>query len=390
MEKRTITRNVVLLGLVSLLNDMSSEMIAPIIPGYLIDVLRLKEITSGIIVGLIESLSSILKVLFGYLSDKFQNRKLFVGTGYFLSTFSKAMLGFTKSWFDFLFFKILDRVGKGIRTAPRDALIAESVTGHSSGKAFGFHRMMDTFGAVLGPLVALAILTFLKTGGASSYRTIFFLSAVPGIIAVVIIIFFVKDTGAKVKKKIKGLIPVDKGQIKYFLLVVAIGALGRYSYAFVLWKARSLGYSLLDNLLFYALFNVVYAIFSYPAGVLSDIFGKKRLIMAGFAVGALASLTFYMAKGLAVLLFAFILYGIYVAIDDTVPVSFMADIAGEREKGTVIGTYHTVFGIFVFPASAVAGFLWQTYGIDVAFIFSSVMSFVAFLMMLGFKTTSCS
>lgn len=390
MEKRTIKRNVILLGLVSLLNDMSSEMIAPIVPGYLIDVLRLKEITSGVIVGLIESLSSILKVLFGYLSDKFRNRKFFVGAGYFLSTFSKAMLGFTKGWFDFLFFKILDRVGKGIRTAPRDALIAESVTGRSSGRAFGFHRMMDTFGAVLGPLVALVILSFLKTGRDSSYRTVFFLSAVPGIIAVMIIVFFVKDTGVKVKKKIKGLLSVGKGEIKYFLVVVAVGALGRYSYAFILWKARSLGYSLLDNLLFYALFNVVYAIFSYPAGILSDIFGKKRLIMSGFAVGALASLTFYMAKGLAMLIFAFVLYGIYVAIDDTVPVSFMADIAGAIEKGTVIGTYHTVFGIFVFPASVIAGYLWQTCSIDIAFIFSAVVSFLAFLMMLGFKTTSYS
>ncbi|WP_456397686.1 MFS transporter [Desulfurobacterium sp.] len=296
MGKRIISRNIVLLGLVSLLNDMSSEMIAPIIPGYLIDVLKLKEITSGIVVGLIESLSSILKVLSGYLSDKFRKRKLFVGAGYSISTFSKAMLGFTKSWIDFLFFKILDRIGKGIRTAPRDALIAESVTGCSSGRAFGFHRMMDTFGAVLGPLVALAVLTFLKTGEASSYRTVFFFSAVPGIIAVMIIALFVKDTNVKVKKKIKGLFPVEKRKIKYFLMVVAIGALGRYSYAFVLWKARSLGYSLLDNLLFYALFNVVYAVFSYPAGVLSDIFGKKEVGYVWICYGCISFVDFLYGK----------------------------------------------------------------------------------------------
>ncbi|WP_456485010.1 MFS transporter [Desulfurobacterium sp.] len=388
--KRKISRNVILLGLVSLLNDMSSEMIAPIIPGYLIDVLKLREITSGVVVGLIESLSSILKVLFGYLSDKFQNRKLFVGIGYSISTFSKAMLGFTKSWFDFLVFKILDRVGKGIRTAPRDALIAESTGSNGSGKAFGFHRMMDTFGAVLGPLIALGILAFLKTGGASSYRTVFFLSAVPGIFAVMIIVLFVKDTGRKVKKKIERLVSVEKREIKYFLAVVAVGALGRYSYAFVLWKARSLGYSTMDNLLFYALFNLVYAIFSYPAGVLADIFGKKKLILTGFLIGAGASVTFYAAKSIVGLVVAFILYGIYVAIDDTVPVSFMADVAGEKKKGTVIGTYHTVFGVFVLPASVIAGFLWQNYTIDVAFLFAACMSFLAFLMLLGFRTTSCS
>ncbi|WP_457567502.1 MFS transporter [Desulfurobacterium sp.] len=385
--KRGVSRNVVLLGLVSLLNDMSSEMIAPIIPGYLLDVLKLQEVMSGVVVGLIESLSSILKVVFGYLSDRFQNRKLFVGAGYSISTFSKAMLGFTKSWIDFLFFRILDRVGKGIRTAPRDALIAESA-GAGSGRAFGFHRMMDTFGAVLGPLVALGILTFLKTKGISSYRTVFFFSAVPGVLAVVIIAIFVRDTGKKVKKKVKKIIFIEKREVRYFLAVVAVGALGRYSYAFVLWKARVLGYSLMDNLLFYALFNLVYAVFSYPAGILADIFGKKRVLLFGFFIGGFASLSFCMADNLLTLVVAFILYGVYVAVDDTVPVSFMADVAGEKEKGTVIGTYHTIFGAFLFPASVVAGFLWRFVNIDAAFLFAAAMSFAAFLMLLGLKTTS--
>lgn len=177
-----ISWNVFLLGIVSFLNDMSSEMIAPIVPTYLTDILGIGKVASGSIMGLIESLSSLFKVFFGYVSDVFKRRKIFVALGYLLSTISKGALALTRTWWDFLALRILDRVGKGIRTAPRDALIAESSEKRKNGKSFGFHRMMDTLGAVAGPLVAMGLMALLKNYPMeTAYRYVFLLSAVPGI-----------------------------------------------------------------------------------------------------------------------------------------------------------------------------------------------------------------
>lgn len=197
-----ISWNVFLLGIVSFLNDMSSEMISPIVPSYLTDVLGEGKLISGSIMGAIESMSSLFKVAFGYVSDRFKKRKAFVFIGYALSTLAKGALAFTRSWWDFLTLRALDRIGKGIRTAPRDALIAESSEKGKSGKSFGFHRMMDTLGAVAGPLVAIGILKLLEgLPVEKAYRYVFLLSAVPGLISLLVILLFVKDRGAEVKRR---------------------------------------------------------------------------------------------------------------------------------------------------------------------------------------------
>jgi MFS family permease len=180
---------------------------------------------------------------------------------------------------------------------------------------------------------------------------------------------------------IVGISSLRKRELQLFLAVVAVGALGRYSYAFTLWRARELGYSVLEGIAFYALFNVVYALASYPVGVLSDRVGKRRLIAVGFAVASLASLTFALAGSLSLLLLAFVLYGLYIAIEDTVPRAYMADLAGSHEKGTVIGAYHTVFGLFVFPASVIAGYLWQVSSLRSSFLYATAMNLLAFVMM---------
>ncbi|MCO6040641.1 MFS transporter [Thermococcus alcaliphilus] len=377
-----ISWNVFLLGIVSFLNDMSSEMIAPIVPTYLTDVLGIGKAASGSIMGLIESLSSLFKVLFGYVSDAFRKRKIFVALGYLLSTISKGALAFTRSWWDFLTLRVLDRVGKGIRTAPRDALIAESSEKGKSGKSFGFHRMMDTLGAVAGPLVAIGLLALLKSYPIkTAYRYVFLLSAVPGIVGVLLVLFLVKDKGEEVKKKIKGISALKSRSLRMFLVIVALAALGRYSYAFTLWKAKELGYSVLQGLGFYAVFNAIYALSAYPIGYYSDKVSKKAVITVGFGVAALASLLFAYSKSLPMLLLAFVSYGIYIAIEDTIPRAYMADLAGEFEKGTVIGAYHTVFGIFVFPASVIVGYLWQAYSLKVGFIYAAIINIVAMLLM---------
>ena len=377
-----ISWNVFLLGIVSFLNDMSSEMIAPIVPTYLTDVLGVGKAASGSIMGLIESLSSLFKVVFGYVSDLFRKRKIFVAFGYLLSTVSKGALAFTRSWWDFLTLRVLDRVGKGIRTAPRDALIAESSEKGKSGKSFGFHRMMDTLGAVAGPLVAMGLLAFLKSYPLErTYRHIFLLSAAPGIVGVLLVLFLVKDKGEEVKKKVKGISALKSRNLRMFLVIVALAALGRYSYAFTLWKAKELGYSVLQGLGFYAVFNAIYALSAYPIGYYSDKVNKKAVITVGFGVAALASLLFAYSKSLSMLLLAFVFYGVYIAIEDTIPRAYMADLAGEFEKGTVIGAYHTVFGIFVFPASVIVGYLWQTYSLKVGFVYAATVNLLAMLLM---------
>ena len=377
-----ISWNVFLLGIVSFLNDMSSEMIAPIVPTYLTDVLGVGKAASGSIMGLIESLSSLFKVVFGYVSDLFRKRKIFVAFGYLLSTVSKGALAFTRSWWDFLTLRVLDRVGKGIRTAPRDALIAESTEKGKSGKSFGFHRMMDTLGAVAGPLVAMGLLAFLKSYPLErTYRHIFLLSTVPGIVGVLLVLFLVKDKGEEVKKKVKGISALKSRNLRMFLVIVALAALGRYSYAFTLWKAKELGYSVLQGLGFYAVFNAIYALSAYPIGYYSDKVNKKAVITVGFGVAALASLLFAYSKSLSMLLLAFVFYGVYIAIEDTIPRAYMADLAGEFEKGTVIGAYHTVFGIFVFPASVIVGYLWQTYSLKVGFVYAATVNLLAMLLM---------
>lgn len=377
-----ISWNVFLLGIVSFLNDMSSEMIAPIVPTYLTDVLGVGKAASGSIMGLIESLSSLFKVLFGYVSDVFRKRKIFVALGYLLSTISKGALAFTRSWWDFLTLRVLDRVGKGIRTAPRDALIAESSEKGKSGKSFGFHRMMDTLGAVAGPLVAIGLLAFLRNYPIkTAYRYVFLLSAVPGIVGVLLVLFLVKDKGEEVKKKIKGISALKSKNLRLFLVIVALAALGRYSYAFTLWKAKELGYSVIQGLGFYAVFNAIYALSAYPIGYYSDKLSKKAVITLGFGVAALASLLFAYSINLPMLLLAFVFYGVYMAIEDTIPRAYMADLAGEFEKGTVIGAYHTVFGIFVFPASLIVGYLWQAYSLKVGFIYGATVNLIAMLLM---------
>ncbi|WP_457742322.1 MFS transporter [Thermococcus sp.] len=373
--------NVFILGIVSFLNDMSSEMIAPIVPAYLTEVLKAGKLASGSIMGLIESSSSLFKVLFGYFSDKFRRRKAFVFTGYALSTLAKALLAFSRGWLDFLALRLLDRTGKGIRTAPRDALIAESSNG-KTGKSFGFHRMMDTLGAVAGPLVAVFLLSVLAyLPKETLYRRIFLFSAVPGLLSLVIIALFVRDKGGEVRKKIAGISSLRSRSLQLFLLVVAIGTLGRYSYAFTLWKAEELGYTVLQGSAFYALFNLIYALSAYPIGLYSDRMSKRVLISVGFLLSALASLCFAFATGLVLLITAFVLYGLYMAVMDTVPRAYMAELAGEGEKGTVIGAYHTVVGVFAFPASLIASYLWSAYSLTYSFLFASMMAFLAFILL---------
>ncbi len=376
-----VKRNVVLLGIVSFFNDVSSEMIAPLLPIFLTNVLFAGKLVSGSIMGAIESSSSLFKVVFGYISDKMQKRNRFVFAGYLISTASKAALAFVYSAYEFLLLRIADRIGKGVRTAPRDAIIAES--SGESGKSFGFHRSMDTLGAVIGPILAIVLLNFLGNS-ISTIRLIFLLSAVPATIGIFFLLF-VKDTGLGLSKAIKGISAFKNRELKIFMLAIFIASLGRYSYAFTIWRAEELGYNLVESIILYAIFNVIYSVSAYPSGLISDKVGKKFMVGVGFLLFASTSLIFAFAKSLIGFILAFSLFGISVAIEDTVPRAYASDLAKDFEKGTIIGAYHTLYGLAVFPASFILSLCWQTIGLSYGFIYAAVMNLIAIAILILLK-----
>ncbi len=377
-----VSKNIFFLGVASFLNDMSSEMIAPVIPAYLTAMLGLGGLIGGFIVGITASASSLFRVVFGYYSDRFGRRKPFILVGYALSTVSKALLAFSSSWFGFLALRLLDRLGKGVRTAPRDALISESSREHESGRSFGFHRMMDTLGAVVGPLITVLILRFISgIPKERIYHDIFLLSALPGTVLLIVIIFSVRDNLTDVRSSMNEKFGLEKS-LKFFLTLMALGTLGRYSYAFTLWKVSLLGYSLIEGSAFYALFNLVYALSAYPVGRLSDRHSKISIISAGFLLLSSASLCFGLASNLELILLAFILYGLHMAVIDTVPRAYLGEITDRNNKGTVMGIYYTIVGLFAFPASVIAGYLWMTYSLSYSFLFSAGISFLVSLLLL--------
>jgi len=366
-----IPRNVLILGFVSLLNDASSEMILPIVPLFLTDILKASKLASGSIMGLIESCSSLFKVAFGYASDKMKRRKFFVTIGYLLSMVSKAALAFSISAIDFLILRLIDRTGKSIRTAPRDAIIAES--GGKMGRSFGFHRMLDTLGAVIGPLMAISILSLIGITE-KSIRSIFLFSAIPAFFGVTFL-YFVKDTGKTVNRVVVS--SIKSREMQLILLSIFIASLGRYSYAFTLWRAEELGYNIIQGIIFYTIFNIVYSLTAYPIGAISDVVGKKSIIMAGFILFGFSSLLFAFTQSWEIFMLAFILYGVSVAIEDTIPRAYISDLASDSDKGTVLGIYHTVYGSAVFPASVIVAFFWQEFNLSWGFLYAVFMNFAA-------------
>ena len=370
-----VPRNVIFLGLTSFLNDISGEMIKAAVPSYIRTVLGISPILSGFMMGIVESLSSTTKVIFGRTSDRMKRRKPFAVAGYVTSAVSRVLLALTSTWTWFLGLRVMDALGKGIRTAPRDALIAES--GGRTGRSFGLHRMMDTMGAVVGPIIGLVIIHhFGGTPSIQTYHRIFAISFIPAVLAVMVITLAVKDTKkVLLQQRRRGNL---NRRVAAFLVVVGIAAMGRYSYAFTLWRVQALGYSLTMSMAFYTLLNAVYASLAYPFGIYSDRIGKRPLIAAGFGAGAVAAVLFAASWNLATLMIAFAAYGVFMALDDTIPRAYMADM-GEASRGTVIGAYHTVKGSILFPASLLCGIIWNYVSLSAAFVYAAIMNVLAIL-----------
>jgi len=374
-KKNKLSKNVIVLGLVSFFNDLASEMVYPIVPIFLTSVLGAPVALVGLIEGIAESTASLLKVFSGWLSDKSQKRKIFAVYGYSLSTISKLIIGVALSWPTVLLGRFIDRFGKGIRTSARDALIAESATKENVGRAFGFHRALDTAGAVFGPLAAILLINHF---GSNNLRPIFYIALIPGIIGVILLLIFVKEKAAAAKNnppqfKLANLTPA----YKTFLVVSAIFALGNSSDAFLILRAQSLGLSTTSTVLAYVVFNLVYSILSYTAGSLSDKIGPRKLLVSGFFLFALIYLLFGINQSMTWVWFLFALYGVYMAISEGISKAYITQIASPEVIATSFGAYQTIIGVCTFFSSLIAGLLWTNVNPSAPFIFGSILAITA-------------
>lgn len=361
------------------MTDISTEMVYPLLAIFLSTTLGASPWIIGLIEGIAESIASLLKVFSGYLSDKSQKRKPLAILGYGSSTFGKIFLYIATSWWWVLLSRVIDRFGKGIRNAPRDALIADSSAKERRGRAFGLHRMMDTIGAATGVLIAYYLLT--SHPGPIDYRKIFLLSLIPAFLGV-IFLFFVKEKKAAFIPTAKKLSFNWSGlplRLKLFLVVTVLFTLGNSSNQFLLLRAKNLGYTTENVLLLYLAYNIVYAIVSYPAGRLSDIVGRKKLLVWGYIFYGVVYLGFALTTDPVFMWVLFSLYGVYIGATEGIEKALVTDIAPENLRATMIGLHATLVGIGLFPASFLAGILWNQFGPAATFYFGGITGLLAAL-----------
>jgi MFS family permease len=367
-------------------------MVYPILSLYL-QALGAGPAILGVIEGIAESTASITKVFSGAISDRLGKRKAIAIIGYSLSTLGKVLLFIAGGWVPVLLGRTADRFGKGIRTAPRDALIVESITEDKKGRAFGIHRTLDTLGAVIGIILSIFIVTSLEgavegTFAVSSYlpsfKFIIGVSVIPAIIGVSFL-FFTKDVDvAKTKNKslfsIGSLKSLDRG-LKAFLLISLIFTLGNSSNQFILRRASELGYGAAGVIVLYLIFNLSYMVLSYPAGRLSDRIGRKRLIVTGYLIYGAVYFILAFWKGPGFLWMIFVLYGIYMGLTEGVSKALIADLAPRHLKGTFMGLHATIVGVGLLPASLITGFLWERFSYQLAFSFGGATGVISALLL---------
>ena len=350
-------------------------MVFPLIPLFLTTVLGAGAYAVGIVEGAAETTASLLKVVSGYWSDKIKKRKPFVLFGYSLSSITKPLFALANIWSFVLFIRVLERIGKGLRTAPRDAIIAESCVENVRGKAYGFHRAMDGIGSVLGAILAFLLLPVL------GYRNIFLFAFIPSIIAVLIILF-IKEKNTPTKKEtreasIKLSLRELPANLRLFILVSSIFALGHFGYAFLLLRAKDIG--LADNIaiLLYVIFYIVYTICIIPFGVLSDKIGRKPILIISYLIFAITSIGLIFISNIYSILLIFIIYGIFYAMIDGTQRAFVVDLAPKHLKATALGTFHTSIGLVALPGGIIAGLLWDIIGPEATFVYGFALSIIS-------------
>jgi MFS family permease len=377
---RGITGNVLILGLVSLFTDISSEMIYPLLPLFLTTVLGGGPAFLGVIEGVAESTSSVLKLVSGIMSDRVRARKRLVLGGYGISALARPLIAAATSPLAVLFIRFADRVGKGIRTSPRDALIADSIDPSLRGKAYGFHRSLDNAGALIGPLIATVLLTwFVK-----DLRTVFWLAAIPGAISVLLIIWKVREVATVSEKKegMNFLKLTPRGELRSYLLILLLFTLGNSSDTFLLLRAGQLGVTEARIPLLWTFFSMVKMLLAMPFGALSDRVGRRRMIVAGWLVYALSYQGFALASSELHIWLLFAFYGLFYGLTEGVEKALLADIADPAERGSAFGWYNFATGLGALPASIIFGFIWQRYTPLAAFGCGAALALVASVLLM--------
>jgi MFS family permease len=376
-------KNVFVAGLVSFFMDVSSEMIYPLVPLFLSNVLGVNKSLIGLIEGIAESTASLLKVFSGWFSDRIRNRKWLMAAGYSISTLSRPIVSLATSWQHILGSRFMDRFGKGIRTAPRDAIIAESSEKTHLGRAFGLHRSMDTMGAVVGPALAFLLLGLFS----NNYRMVFWLSMIPGTIAVLLIIFFITE-------KKKALLPHSERpkltlkhfdwRFKFFVAIATLFAIGNSSDVFLILRAQQIGIPTLMIPLVYLVFNLVYSLSAIPAGIAADRFGRKRVILLGFILFAVLYYGFAITKDTTAIWVLFGFYGLFMGLTEGIQKAFLATIIPPDFKATAFGVYNSAVGIAMFPASVIGGWLWDHISPSATFYFGAITASLSAILFVVF------
>jgi len=372
--------NTIITGLTSLLTDISTEMVYPLIPLYLA-ALGAPPAALGVIEGFAESAASLLKVFSGWFSDRLGRRKPLALAGYAGSSIGKVLLYLSAGWGMVFAGRMVDRIGKGVRTAPRDAIIADSTPPEKRGRAYGLHRALDTLGAAAGVAIAILLLSTLPVDAPrSGLARIFLLSLIPAGLGVIVLAFVREKKRAAAGRTLPRLswrgLPA---RLRWFLFVVGLFALGNSSNMFLLLRARSLGLTAVTVLILYLVYNVSYGLLCYPAGRLSDHIGRKRLLVAGYALYGLVYLGFALTRSTALLWPLFGLYGLYSALTEGLEKALVADIAPIDRCATFIGLHSTLVGIGLLPASLLAGALWGLRGPAAPFWFGGGLGLAAAL-----------
>jgi MFS family permease len=379
--------NVFYMGLTSLLTDISSELIFTLVPLFLSDVLGATSTLIGLVGGVSDSTDSLFRIISGWFSDKIGKRKLLAVTGYGISTISKPFMLLANSWGAVIGVRFGDRVGKGVRTSLRDALIADSVEAKDRGRSFGLHRAMDTSGAVIGLIIA-AVIVYMIPGDKfhltrDAYHWMILIAIIPAVLAVVILMTLVQErkkvSAAAVKKDISKPIALTpfSTQFKLYLFIMALFTLGNSSDFFLILDAQHVKTPLLQVVLMLVLFNVTYALVSTPMGVLSDKIGRKRVITFGWLIYGLVYLGFALSSSIWQLWLLFAVYGIFYGFCEGAAKAFVADMVPVDRRGTAYGLYNGVVGLMALPASLIAGILWDRIAPAAAFYFGATLALIA-------------
>ena len=389
---RNLPRNVWAVSAASFFMDVSSEMVIDILPLFLSNVLGVKTNIIGLIEGVAEATASLLKLFSGWLSDKLRGRKWLAVVGYGISALSKPFFYFASTWEAIAAFRWSDRVGKGIRTAPRDALVADSIDPKQRGLAFGFHRTADTAGAMVSILIAILIVLLMQPNSnvltEPTFRTIVLVSVLPALLAVLSLAVGSKEVAitsqrAAPKFALRGL----GKPFMLFLLIVGIFTLGNSSDAFLVLRAQDRGVNIVGILAMLVVFNLIYSLISTPAGSLSDRIGRRRLIIGGWLVYAAIYFGFGLAQTGWQIWLLYVIYGAYYGMAYGTANALVADLVPANLRGTAYGTYNAVLGILTFPASVIAGVLWQGigswngFGPSAPFFFGATMALLAAILM---------